>query len=185
MPTSCLTMSRPFSLILLCHGLALSPPAAGQEMSSMDRQRARIMLRVVEKDLREHYYDSTFRGLDLKTLFDSTEARINAAKSNTEAFLAIAVTVAALRDSHTHFFPPSYTETVRYGWNLGIVGDSCYILRVDPRSDAAALGVKPGDRVIAVDQFAVNRADQLDVAYLYYALAPRTAVRLTLQPPGD
>ena len=172
------------SLHLLCLG-CLATSAASQEISGMDRQRAHLMLRAVERDLRDNYYDTTFHGLDLKTLFDSADARIAVAKSNGEAFLAIAVTLAALRDSHTNFYPPPRRDVVRYGWNLGAVGDSCYILRVDPESDAAARGVKPGDRLVAIDQFAANRDDRRDLLYVYYALAPRATVRLTLQSPGD
>ena len=151
----------------------------------MDRQRAHLMLRAVEHDLRDNYYDTTFHGLDLKTLFDSADARIAVAQSNGAAFLAIAVTLAALRDSHTRFYPPGRRDVVRYGWNLGAVGDSCYILRVDPESDAAARGVKPGDRLVAIDQFAVDRGDRWDLQYFYYVLVPRATVRLTLQSPGD
>jgi C-terminal processing protease CtpA/Prc len=66
-----------------------------------------------------------------------------------------------------------------------MVGDSCYILRVGAKSDAAAQGVKPGDRVIAVDRFAATRGDRWNLEYFYYALAPRPAVRLTLRSPGD
>jgi C-terminal processing protease CtpA/Prc len=172
------------SLRLLCLG-CLASPATGQEMTGFDRERAHLMLRAVERDLRQHYYDTTFHGLVLTTLFDSADARIAAATSNGEAFLAIAVTLAVLRDSHTRFFPPRRTTDVRYGWTLGVVGDSCYIFDVDPESDAAAQGVKRGDRVIAIDQFALNRGDRRDVEYVYYALAPRPAVRLTLQSPGD
>ena len=177
-------MHRALSSCLLSLG-CLATPAAGQDMTGMDRQRAHLMLRAVEQDLRDHYYDTTFHGLDPRSLFDSTDARLAVAKSNSEAFLDIAVTLSALRDSHTHFVPPRRTNLVQYGWNLGIVGDSCYILRVSPESDAAAQGVKPGDRLIGVDQFAVNRGDRWDLEYLYYALAPRAAVRLTLQSPGD
>ena len=177
-------MHRPLWLCLLCLG-GLLTPATSQEMNGMDRQRAHLMLRAVEHDLRDHYYDTTFHGLDLRTLFDSTDARIAAAHSIDEAFLSIAVTLSALRDSHTHFFPPRRSAVVRYGWSLGTVGDSCYIFKVRPESDAAAQRVKPGDLVLGVDQFAVNRADRFDLEYLYYALAPRATVRLTLQSPGD
>ena len=177
-------MHRTLLLCLLSVG-GLATPGSGQEMTDFDRQRAHLMLRAVERDLRDHYYDTTFHGLDLRTLFDSTDARITAARSNNEAFLSIAVTLAPLRDSHTHFFPPRRNAVVQYGWKLGIVGDSCYILDVRPESDAAAQRVKPGDRVLGVDQFAVNRADRWDLEYLYYALAPRATVRLTLQSPGD
>lgn len=159
--------------------------ATAQELTGFDRERDRLMLRAVEKDLHQYYYDTTFHGLDLKMLFDSADARIGVAKSNSEAFLAIAVTVSALRDSHTRFFPPHRAADVRYGWNLGIVGDSCYILDADPQGDAAKQGVKRGDRVVAIDRFAANRGDRRDLEYVYYALAPRSAVRLTLQSPGD
>jgi C-terminal processing protease CtpA/Prc len=45
--------------------------------------------------------------------------------------------------------------------------------------------VKPGDRVVAVDRFAANRGDLWNLLYLYRFLAPRSAVRLVLQSPGD
>jgi C-terminal processing protease CtpA/Prc len=175
---------RAFQLGLVCFTF-LARIAASQEMTGLDRQRNHLMLRAVESDLREHYYDTTFHGLDVRMLFDSADARIAAAKSNGEAFLAIAVTLAALRDSHTHFFPPRRTAVVRYGWNLGVVGDSCYIFDVDPESDAARQGVKRGDRVVAIDQFVANRGDRRDLEYVYYALVPHSPVRLTLQSPGD
>lgn len=175
---------RAFQLGLLC-ATCVASLAASQEMTGLDRQRNHLMLRAVESDLREHYYDTTFHGLDLRTLFDSADARIAAAKSNGEAFLAIAFTLAALRDSHTHFFPPRRTAVVQYGWNLGVVGDSCYVLDVDPESDAARQGVKRGDLIVAIDQFAANRGDRRDLEYVYYALVPRSPVRLTLQSPGD
>jgi C-terminal processing protease CtpA/Prc len=154
-------------------------------MTGFDRTRDRLMLHAVEQDLRQYYYDTTFHGLALATLFDSAEAGIARAQSNSEAFLTIALTLNALGDSHTFFIPPQRTAEVEYGWNLGMVGDSCYILKVGPQSDAAARGVKPGDRVMAVDRFVVNRGDRANLQYFYYALAPRGAVRLLLQSPGD
>ncbi len=123
------SVHRALILSLVCVG-CVAKPAAGQEMSGFDRQRDRLMLRAVERDVQKYYYDTTFHGLDLATLFDSADARIAAASSNSEAFLNIAATLSVLRDSHTFF--------VR--WNL---------------------------------------------EYVYYALAPRAAVRLTLQSPGD
>jgi hypothetical protein len=68
------------------------------------------MLRVVEKDLRQHYYDTTFHGLQLAPLFDSAEARIAVAQSNSEAFLTIALTLNVLtrtRCSSRHNAPPT------------------------------------------------------------------------------
>jgi len=169
---------------LLCV-TCLTRLAAGQEMTGFDRERNRLMLRAVEKDLRQHYYDTTFHGLDLATLFDSAEARIKRAQSNSEAFFTIAVTLNSLQDSHTFFLPPQRTTHVEYGWSLGTVGDSCYIVKVDPKSEAAAKGVKPGDRVVAVDQFAANRTDRWNLEYVYRRLVPRIAVRLALRSPGD
>lgn len=121
-------MRGALSLRLLCL-MCLANSAVGQEMTGFDRERDRLMLRAVENDLRKYYYDTTFHGLDLATLFDSAEARITVAQSNSEAFLTIALTLNALHDSHTLFFPPQRTADVEYGWNLGMVGDSCYSSR--------------------------------------------------------
>jgi C-terminal processing protease CtpA/Prc len=172
------------SLGLLCF-TGLARFVVGQEMTGFDRERDRLMLRAVEKDLRQYYYDTTFRGLDLTTLFDSAEARIKRAQSNSEAFYIIAVTLNSLQDSHTFFVPPQRTADVEYGWSLGTVGDSCYIVKVDLKSDAAAKGVKLGDRVVAVDRFAANRTDRWNLEYVYRQLVPRVAVRLALRSPGD
>ena len=177
-------MRATFAQCLVCL-TCFAPFAAGQEMTGFDRERDRLMLRAVEKDLHQYYYDTTFHGLDLTTLFDSAEARIKRARSNSEAFFTIAVTLNSLRDSHTFFVPPQRTTDVEYGWSLGTVGDSCYIVKVDPKSDAAARGVKLGDRVVAVDQFAANRTDRWNLEYLYRQLVPRAAVRLVLRSPGD
>ncbi len=110
--------TRPLRFVCL---ICLARSAVGQEMTNFDRQRDRLMLRAVEKDLRQYYYDTTFHGLPLATIFDSAEARIAVAQSNSEAFLTIALTLNALGD----------------------------------------------------------------FLYFYYALAPRSAVRLRLQSPGD
>ena len=172
----------PLSLLSLA---CLARFGAGQDMTGYDRERDRLMLRAMEKDIRQYYYDTTFHGIDLRAVFDSADVGITHARSNAEAFLDIAFALNVLRDSHTFFVPPQRTVDVEYGWTLGMVGDSSYILTVDPQSDAAKRGVKPGDRVIAVDRFAVNRGDLWNLLYLYQALAPRPAVRLVLQGPGD
>src|SRR5437660_10644086 len=137
-----LSVHRALSLSLLCLG-GLATLAAGQEMTGFDRQRAHLMLRAAEQDLRDHYYDTTFHGLDLRTLFDSTDARIAAAHSNDEAFLSIAVTLGALRDSHTHFFPPRRNAVVQYGWNLGIVGAPATSSKCAPRTTPPRNGSSP------------------------------------------
>lgn len=172
----------PLSLLSLA---CLARFAASQDMTGYDRERDRLMLRAMEKDIRQYYYDTTFHGIDLRTVFDSADAGITRARSNAEAFLEIAFALNVLRDSHTFFVPPQRTVDVHYGWTLGVIGDSSYILTVDPQSDAAKRGVKPGDRVVAVDRFAVNRSDLWNLLYLYRDLAPRPAVRLVLQSPGD
>ncbi len=52
--------TRPLRFLCL---ICLARSAVGQEMTNFDRQRDRLMLRAVEKDLRQYYYDTTFHGL--------------------------------------------------------------------------------------------------------------------------
>ena len=50
--------------------------ALAQELRSSDRTRGRTMLKVIKKELQNHYYDPTFHGLDLEARFAKAEQDI-------------------------------------------------------------------------------------------------------------
>ena len=179
-------MRQPFWLLVFLLVLGgFAQPVFSQSLSGQDREHAVIMLRAVRDDIRKYYYDSAFRGIDLDARTKQAEERIKQAKSNAEAFGIIAQVLLEFNDSHTIFVPPQRNARVEYGWQMQAFGNDCYVIAVKPKSDAEAKGLKPGDKVLKVDGVAPNRGNLWFYYYLYNSLAPRPAVNVEVQSPGE
>jgi len=167
--------------LLLLHG---SGAARAQSINSLDRDRARGMLDVIKKALKEHYYDPTYHGMDVEARFKVSKEKIDAAQTLSQAFAVIAQTLVDLNDSHTVFLPPPRAARVEYGWRMQMVGDKAFIVAVRPGSDAEKQGVREGDEILSVDGFRPTRDTLWKMVYRYFALAPAASVRMELKPPG-
>lgn len=157
--------------------------AQPQKVETKDRERAQIMLRVIKDKLKDHYYDPTFRGMDLDARFNTASEKIKEAVSIGQIFGTIAQVLVELEDSHTVFIPPSRAYETEYGWTMQIVGDRCYVSSVDEGSDAEAKGVKPGDEVVEAGGYKIIRTNLWKVNYLYRILRPQPSIRVTLRSP--
>lgn len=155
--------------------------ARSQALTSIDRDRGKAMLQQVQADLREYYYDPTFRGIDLKARMKQAEARIDTAKSNGEIFGIIAQMLSEFDDSHLFFIPPSRAAQVKYGWEMVPIGDSVYVLAVKPGSDAEKKGLRPGDLLLTVNGFTPTRANLWKLRYLFWTLRPQPFLRVAVQ----
>lgn len=174
-------------ILLACLAAAghfAAPPARTQQLDDFDRRRIGTMLEVARDAIAEHYYDSTFHGLNLAARYDTAAARIRAATDIDHALAAVAQFALDLRDSHTFFVPPQRTVSVEYGWDMAMVGDTCFVVAVDAGSDAARQGVHPGDAVLAVGGFVPTRDNLVQLLYLYRIVRPQRSLRTTLRPPG-
>src|SRR5205085_210105 len=120
------------SIFAVC--LAQQPP------SNFDKQRAQMMLKQIQEDLRKNYYDPQFHGMDLDARFKTAEEKIKQAQSLGQIMGTIAQVLVELNDSHTFFLPPGFNSRTEYGWQMQVVGDKCYVTAVKPGSDAAAKG---------------------------------------------
>jgi C-terminal processing protease CtpA/Prc len=153
-------------------------------LSSRDRDLALSMLRQVREDIEKHYYDPSFHGINLKAQAGDAERRLTAAPTLTDAFAVIADFLFQFDDSHTVFIPPDRRTRVDYGWSMAMVGDVPLILSVDPRSDAAAQGLAPGDRVLLLNAFAPRRANLGRLAYIYRFIKPEARQRVAVLKPN-
>lgn len=167
-------------LLLLTWGVARA-----QTLNGRDREKARLMLKFVRDDVKEHYYDPTFRGVDIEARYKEALAKLDQAASNGQAFGIIAQFMMELNDSHTFFVPPPHAARVDYGWRMQMVGPQCFVTAVKPGSDADAKGLKPGDVLHVIDGYKPTRENMWQLQYLYQALQPRPAVRLVVQSPGE
>ena len=169
------------SLLLLIGSIPRCATAV--EFKESDRSHATTMLRDVQKQIEENYFDPSFKGINLSGNAEVAKARIAKATSTGETLAAIAQFVLELDDSHTFFVPPWQTATVDYGWDMGIVGDKCYVLDVKPGSDAAKQGVTRGDMVKSVNGLLPTRDSLWRLEYLFHALRPQPGLHVELVTP--
>lgn len=173
----------PVALTVLV-ALGGASPLLPEQLSRFERERARMMLKIVKADIDKFYYDPAYRGIDLDSVFGAAGEKIDQAASIGQCFAAIARPLLELKDSHTFFLPPSRAARLEYGWRMQMIGDRCFITAVEDGSDAAAKGLKRGDAILAIDGLRPTRDNLWGILYVYRALAPRGTVRLQVQSPG-
>lgn len=158
-------------------------PVFAQSVSKEDRERGQKMLKVVREDIKDKYYDATFRGMDLDARFKQAAEKIEQAASVGQINGIIAQVLIDLNDSHTFFIPPPWAFEVEYGWEMQAIGDKCYVVSVDRNSDAAAQGLRPGDEVYSVDGIWPTRENLWKFKYMYHTLRPKTRMQVVVQKP--
>jgi len=143
----------------------------------------RTILGSVQSDIKKNYYDPTFHGIDIDAHFKAADEKIKQANSLNEILGIIAAAVMDFNDSHTYFLPPRRATRVEHGWAVKMIGEKAFIVAVQPGSDAESEGLQPGDRVISIEGIAVTRKNLPSLQYIFYILAPRTAMDLQIEKP--
>ena len=182
-------MARNHILRMACAAALLlaAIPSGGllsqQKMDGYDRDRARSILHDAYDNVKKHYYDPKFHGLDLDARFHQYDQKVAEASSISHAFGAIAAFLDGLNDSHTFFNPPPRPYRVDYGYRIQMYGSDCYVTRVRPGTDAEAK-VHPGDQVLGYNKYDVNRGDFLKMSYYFNSLAPQRTSLLEIRDPN-
>ena len=158
--------------------------SAQQPISSFERGRALDMLSTISSDVKKHYYDPKFHGVDFDAKVAEAKQQIEKSTSFNMAISHIAAALDTLNDSHTFFLPPQHAYRHNYGMQYQIIGNRCFVTQVRPQSDAAAKGVKPGDEILGINGYTVNRDDLWKIQYVFSALRPQPGLRLMLQDPA-
>ncbi|HEX6503797.1 MAG TPA: S41 family peptidase [Terriglobales bacterium] len=158
----------------------MSVAAWPQTYSKADRQLAESMLVNADVDVRKHYYDRNFHGVDWPARIEETRKNIATAQSLSAAVSEIAALLDSLHDSHTYLVLPPRTHIHNYGFQMEMVGNRCFVIRVRSGSDAEKKGLKPGDEILAINQYPVSRKNFRRMVYILNVLQPETSIRLTL-----
>ncbi|HKW89738.1 MAG TPA: S41 family peptidase [Candidatus Acidoferrales bacterium] len=156
---------------------------AQQTISKFDREAAEQMLQIIRDRVKEYYYDPSYHGVDLDARYKTYAERISQAPNRGAAFAEIAAYLSALHDSHTFFIPPVRSSVFDYGFRMQLIGDRDYITDLRPGSDAATK-LHPGDEVLGLNHFSVNRADFDDLSYYLNELSPQLGVTFELRDPA-
>jgi carboxyl-terminal processing protease len=157
--------------------------AMAQPDLNFQRERGRAMLKTIKNDLKKHYYDPEFRGMDIEERFSAADAKISEAQSVGQVFGIIAQALIDLNDSHTFFQPPSRANRTEYGWQMQAVGDKVFVSAIKPGSDAEKKGLKTGDQILSVNGFEPSREILWKLIYMFYTLRPQPGLRVVLQNP--
>lgn len=163
-----------FTLFLLI-GTSLS--VFGQTID-YERGRHKDMLNIIKSDVKKYYYDPNFRGIDIEARFKTAEERIKKANSIGEMSAIIAQVLVDFNDSHLRFFPPGKANKSEFGWQIQMIGDKCFVVRVQPKSDAEAKGLKPGDEIYSLEGFEPTRENLWKMNYFYRVLRPRPVIKM-------
>lgn len=180
-----------------------SPAAAQQEMSRSSREAAQSMLQSVAADIKKHYYDPKFHGLDWDAVVAETRGKIDKSPTFDMAVVHIAAAVDALNDSHTTFSPPRAVVNIPnaavsdwrarmmlansrhdYGWRHEMVGDRCFVTHVRPGSDAEKKGLHVGDEILSMNGYHPERASIQRAEYVFNVLRPQDELKLDVKDPS-
>jgi len=157
---------------------------AQAQISNLDRGRAQDMLRTLASEVRKHYYDPKFHGMDWDAKVAEAKQKIDKTTSMNMAMSHIAAALDSLNDSHTFFLPPEHSYRHEYGLQYQMVGEHCFVSHVRPQSNADAKGVKPGDEILTLNGYNVNREDLWKVQYVFSILRPQPVLQLELRDPS-
>ncbi len=169
-----------FLILVITAGLFI-PQARSQEIFSFNRDRALSMWDQVAKDVEDHYYDPKFHGLDWKATVLETKEKIKSSPSFDVALAHVAQALVSLNDSHTRFLPPPHPYFRGYGFQMAMVGERCYVIRVRPGTDAEAKGLKVGDELLGVNGYQPVRKNLWLIEYRYNVLRPDSGLQLVLR----
>lgn len=162
----------------------LAAAAWPQQMSNIERGRAQVMLQVAANEVRKHYYDPKFHGLDWNAKIAEAKKKINDAKSFNMAMSNIAAMLDSLHDSHTFLLPPEHAYHFDFGWQYQIIGERCFVTEVRSKSDAETKGLKTGDEVLTINGYTPSRDDLWKMQYVFSILRPQPELQLLLQDPA-
>ena len=154
-------MKRSRKLVLLALGLVVmlhGNNTQGYEQDiERDRNRGKIMLRLVAEEIEKKFYDEGLRGLDWKDLTSRTLQRIEEADSLGKILTSIHALVNELRDSHTNFISPQRAVRIRFGFAAMPIGDEVRVHSIDEEGPAASAGLEIGGQLIGINGFKVER----------------------------
>jgi C-terminal processing protease CtpA/Prc len=155
-----------------------------QTLSGSDRDHALTTLHEMSSDIKKHYHDTNFHGLNVDALSKQTEEEMKASTSFNQAITHLAVMLDKFDDSHLFYQPPPRPYRLDYGWRMKMIGDKCYVTAVRPGTDAEKKGLKAGDQILEVNGFPTARETLWKIEYLYRALRPQPGLRVKVVSPG-
>ena len=161
------------------------PTSSAQKANKLEIEYWREVLRHVQRELKQNYYDPTFNGVDIDARFKAADEKMKTAETMAHLETIVAEVLLDLNDTHTFFLPPTDGSRIEYGWRLIPVGPDCYVAAVRPGTDAWAKGLRAGDKVVSIDGRSVDRNGVWLANYRNYTLEPQIPITLVVEKPDQ
>jgi C-terminal processing protease CtpA/Prc len=181
--------ARPRTILFVCLSLCLlaaiyvaAQPSPQQKPDNVTIGRLESMLDSAHDQVKEHYYDAGFHGLDWNARYKEYKEKLKQVNTLAQGYAVISQFLDGLNDSHTFFLPPPRPAHMEYGYEIMMVGDKPYIWRVKPGSDAETK-LHPGDEVLALNRYLVKRDTYFKMEYFFKVLAPQASSALVVRDP--
>jgi C-terminal processing protease CtpA/Prc len=143
-----------------------------------EKDRHISILKMIKEDVKKQYYDPNFRGINLDEKFTLAEEKIKQAASIGQMSGIIAQTLVDFKDSHLFFVPPGKANKTKYGFEIQMLGDKCFVTKLHEKSDAYKKGLRIGDEIVSIDKIVPDRNNIWLINYFYRALRPRPGLSL-------
>jgi carboxyl-terminal processing protease len=137
----------------------------------------------------DNYYDKRYRGVDWRSQREIFRPQAEAARNNAEFYRVLRQMIGKLGDAHTRVYAPEegFDRDRPAGSTVGLavrrIEGRPVVTWVDPGSEAARLGLRPGFTVLQVDGLPVQKAldrirDEINESSTQTALETQTYDRL-------
>jgi carboxyl-terminal processing protease len=170
---------------LLACALIGAPVSRAQQqpgLSGEARSEVSDMMHDAYSEVQKHYFDPKLQGLDWNARYQQYSARIPNARDLGEGFRIVAAFLSGLKDSHTFFIPPARATRYEFGYRYALVGNSCFITQLRPKTDAESK-LHIGDQVVNLNGYRIDRGDFHDAEYYFNILAPQAQMTFDVRSP--
>ena len=167
-----------FTFICFCFLVSVSAQNLGYE-----RDRHKTMLEIIKNDVKKNYFDQNLRGIDIEAKYKAAVEKIEQATSIGQMSGVIAQFLLDFDDSHLYFIPPGKANKTDYGFEMRMIGDKCFVLKIDEKSDAAKKGLQVGDEIYSLEGYGPTREIFWKMRYFFYGLRPRPTLKLAVIKP--
>ena len=142
---------------------AQSPPSAPSQRTDSPKSRRlslkarREIFETVWKDIRDHYYDPSFNGVNWDEIHTRYRPLVEAAGDDQELYSMLSRMTGELHDAHTRFNSPEQwkkykkQQGVSSGISVDDVDGRTVVITVRRDSSAAHAGIEPGMVVLSID----------------------------------
>jgi C-terminal processing protease CtpA/Prc len=158
--------------------------AVSGQATAFEKDRHKEILRLVKDDVKKHYFDPSFKGIDIEAKYQIAVEKISKAQSIGQLTGIIGQFLIEFDDSHLYFLPPGKANKTDYGFSYRMIGQKCLVVGVDKKSEAEKVGLQVGDELLSIEGYGPTRENIWKLEYLLSILRPQPGLNVVVLKPN-